>query len=282
MISVVIPACNEEAVIRRCLTALLDGLPDDGSEIVVACNGCTDRTVEIASSFGYPVTVVQTPVASKAEALNLGDRVASYFPRAYVDADIELAGRDLVRVAEVLGEPDGPMVAAPALKVDERALSPAARAYYRIWTRLPWVTDDLVGSGVYMLSEAGRARFDRFPPIIADDLFAYSLFAHTERRSVRAAEFVVRPPRTTRDLVHVQVRRRAGNREYTQHFPGGPKRSHHTGRMLAAMARSPRNWPDMAVYLAVTCEGRLRGWWKVRFGDLTAWERETGSRYTAT
>lgn len=277
MLSVVVPAYNEEAVIGRCLAALLDGLPED-SEVLVVCNGCTDGTAEAASSFGPRVRMLETPFASKSAALNLGDRTASGFPRAYVDADVEVKGGDLAVVAAVLAAPDAPLAAAPALKLDLAGLSPAAKAYYRVWRRLPWITDRLVGSGVYMLSEAGRARFDEFPPIIADDLFVHRLFRWGERRSVAGTQFVVRPPRNTRDLVHVQVRRRAGNREYTQHFPDSRARTGETRRALLGMARYPGNWLDLAVYGGVTLEGRLRGWWKVRFGDLTSWERETGSR----
>lgn len=42
--------------------------------------------------------------------------------------------------------------------------------------RLPTVEDALIGSGVYAMTGAGRARFDRFPEVIADDLFARNLF----------------------------------------------------------------------------------------------------------
>ena len=50
MPSVIIPADNEEAVIARGLDALLDGLDGDW-EVVVVGNGCTDRTIEVASRF---------------------------------------------------------------------------------------------------------------------------------------------------------------------------------------------------------------------------------------
>ena len=48
MVSFVIPAHNEEAVIGRCLTALLAGARRDELDIIVVCNGCTDRTAEVA------------------------------------------------------------------------------------------------------------------------------------------------------------------------------------------------------------------------------------------
>ena len=71
--SVVIPAHNEEAVLARCLDALLEGTRPGQIEIVVAVNGSRDRTREIAESYGPPVIVVEVEQASKHIALNAGD-----------------------------------------------------------------------------------------------------------------------------------------------------------------------------------------------------------------
>ena len=56
MISVVIPAYNEERGIEACLTALLEDAKPGELEVIVACSGCTDRTAEIARGFGAPVS----------------------------------------------------------------------------------------------------------------------------------------------------------------------------------------------------------------------------------
>jgi glycosyltransferase involved in cell wall biosynthesis len=48
-VSIVIPVYNEEGILREAITDLLAGLPDDLTfEIVIAENGSSDRTVEIA------------------------------------------------------------------------------------------------------------------------------------------------------------------------------------------------------------------------------------------
>ena len=89
-ISVVIAAHNEEAVLGRCLDALLRTARTGELEIAVVCNGCTDGTAEVARGYGEDICVLETPEASKTAALNLGDPAVSGFPRFYVDADVLL------------------------------------------------------------------------------------------------------------------------------------------------------------------------------------------------
>ncbi len=282
-LSVVIPAHNEERVIARGITALLDGLPA-GAEVVVVCNGCDDRTAAIARSFGAPVAVVDIPVASKSAALNAGDEAVTSFPRFYVDADVVVTGAALATVAAELERPGGPLAAAPRLAVDLAGCSWAIRAYYRIWTQTPYVTDGLVGSGVYGLSAAGRARFDAFPPIIADDLFVHRQFAPDERASVPEVSFTIHPPRQLRHLARVQTRRRAGIAEHAR-LGAASASAAPPGRnqwpALVAMARRPGQLPALAVYLWVVLSGRASGGWKARFGNLSVWEREDSSRVVA-
>ena len=110
-ISVVIAAHNEEDVLGRCLDALLQAARPDELEIVVVCNGCTDRTADVARAYGDGVRVIETPQASKTAALNLGDARVSGFPRFYVDADVTLPLASVRRIAARLAEGDASRVA---------------------------------------------------------------------------------------------------------------------------------------------------------------------------
>jgi glycosyltransferase involved in cell wall biosynthesis len=278
--SVIIPAHNEEAVIGRCLRALTDGIGPGDVEIIVVCNGCTDRTAEVAAATPG-IEVIDTPVASKSAALNLGDERASSFPRVYLDADVELPGQDFRALMAALEEPEGPLAAGASMRVELEGRPWSIRAYYRVWTALPYVSSDMIGSGVFALSEAGRARFGTFPSIIADDLFVYRLFQPGERRRVEGATFTVHPPATLGDLLKVQARRRAGIIEHGQMFGSASQSGGSVGQALLPLARDPQWWPSLAVYLGVAVVGRMRGQWKARFGDLKVWEREDSSRNRA-
>src|SRR3954447_11715299 len=136
MLSVIIPAHNEEAVIGRCLRTLTSRSPADDLDIIVVANGCTDATVEIVAQHPQ-VRLVEISVASKHAALNAGDAAARHFPRAFVDADIEVGPGALLAVAQALAD-TGALVGAPAMRIDFGGCSWVVRAYYRVSLQLAW------------------------------------------------------------------------------------------------------------------------------------------------
>src|SRR5690349_2834192 len=89
MTAVVIAAHNEEAVLGRCLDALLASACGDSLDITVVANGCTDNTAAVAAQ-RPGVRVIERQQPGKAAALNAGDAVAVGYPRIYLDADVVL------------------------------------------------------------------------------------------------------------------------------------------------------------------------------------------------
>jgi cellulose synthase/poly-beta-1,6-N-acetylglucosamine synthase-like glycosyltransferase len=72
MVSLIVPAKNEERVIGNCIDSLLKlNYPKNRMEIIVSMDGSTDRTYEICKSYGKKIRLVRsTPKHCKAEALN--------------------------------------------------------------------------------------------------------------------------------------------------------------------------------------------------------------------
>jgi glycosyltransferase involved in cell wall biosynthesis len=279
-VSVVIPAHNEQAVIGRCLRALLTGAPPGALDVVVVCNGCTDGTAEIARAAG--VQVAETPRPSKAEALNLGDTAVTSFPRFYVDADVVVRGDVLLRVADLL-RTDSAMAAAPRLAVDLTGVSWPVRSFYRLWMRQPFVGDSHVGSGVVGLNQAGRERFDRFPEIIADDLFLYTLFSASERRAARPGlEFTIFPARTVRAHLHRLVRVYAGNLQLSRTATKPDTAANGRGGWVRVVQQEPRRAVDIPCYVGMVAVAQLLAHRKLRRGDVRTWERDNTSRTTST
>jgi len=277
--SVVIPARNEEAVIGRCLDALLEGAVPRELEVIVVCNGCLDRTSAVVRAFDPMVKVVELPVASKAAALNAGDDVAQAFPRFYVDADVELTPESLRAVAQALTS-GNVACAAPSPHFALADRSWFIRQFYDIWQRLPYLNSNVIGSGVYALSAEGRTRFDRFPALTADDQFVMQLFPSEQRRSFGQYRFTVHPPTTLTGLLHMRTRAYRGNIELAASGLAANAPPSGAGRALLTLARQPRLLPGMATYVGVNVLARVHAsWaWKVR---RSSWERDESARAVA-
>ena len=192
MTSIIIPAHNEERTIQRGITPLIHGLEVNKYEIIVVCNGCTDKTENIVRDLSDKIKIVSTEIPSKIHALNLGDRNAKGFPRIYLDADILIAENDLDKVISIL-EKDSILAAAPMIKYDLSESSLFVRLYYRVWLKSAYFSTNVIGSGFYGLSRSGRERFKEFPNITADDEFVRLLFSEKERMVAENASFTVLP-----------------------------------------------------------------------------------------
>ncbi|MEM9347224.1 MAG: glycosyltransferase family A protein [Planctomycetota bacterium] len=281
MISIVIPAYNEADVIERCLETLTARPVQGGIEIIVACNGCKDKTAELARRFGEPIKVVETQTASKIAALNLGDSNATGFPRIYLDADVVVDLDTIEAVAAVL-QTDDALAAAPKMKVDFSRSSWPVRAFYRVWLEQPYHRQGLIGGGFYAVSQAGRARFGTFPEIIADDEYVRRHFSAADRINPEGLTFTIHAPHRFSDLIKVKTRSRLGRLELNRKFPqlqASPREE--SGAKRFDIKRKPGLWPAAFVYLLVNGLTRWRARKQLNRLDGYQWERDESSRAQA-
>jgi hypothetical protein len=253
--SVVVPAHNEASSIGRCLHALLADADPGEFEVLVVANGCTDDTTAVArqaaSDLDAPVQVLETPVASKTEALRLGDRVAKAYPRLYLDADVICPTRTARAVVQALAG-EGVELAVPQRHLDLTSAGWIARRYYRAWESMPRVERVLVGRGLYAFSEAGRGRFGEFPDVVADDFWAVQQVPEPATR-VAAAQVTIRPPGSLPDLLRVRSRVYAANETV-----GGASKPESTTKDVRRLLGQPEHWVDLGVFVAITLLARRR------------------------
>ena len=251
MPSVVIAAYNEEGVIRACLEALR--VETSGLEVVVVPNGCSDRTADVARSV-RGVQVVEEGRPGKTRALNIGDGVATRFPRAYLDADVVITADHLERLMAVVRGPV--LAAAPRRELSARGCRLGVKSYAAVHRHLPVMASSLFGRGLVVVSEAGRGRFTAFPDVVADDLFLDGLFAADEKRVVDEVTVVVQLPVRTGDLLHRLVRVRRGNRMLLTSGDGralrAPTKASRQWAWLGVVLRRPWLAPAGAVYCVLT------------------------------
>lgn len=282
--SVIIPAHNEASVIGRCLTALLDGAPSGNPpEIIVAANGCTDATVAIARDIVPFATVLDLPPGSKVIAMNTANRMARHAPRFFLDADIQCSYASLAATADALRQP-GVMAASPALRMDLSRCDDWVRSYYRVWLTQPYVTDRLVGSGLFGLSEQGLAAIGEIPPTFADDTWVRTRFSHDQRRNVSKDEggnpvfFTVSPPRSRADLIRIEARRRIGSEQVATLYPSPHNTRINRPSDLGDALRAGASRIDVARYLVTKATALARYRWNRWRGRTPVWVRDLGAR----
>jgi glycosyltransferase involved in cell wall biosynthesis len=287
VITVIVPAHNERAVIARLLGRLTDrdaATADQGApavQILVVCNGCSDDTAEIARGF-HGVVVLETPMPSKAAALRLGDAYADGFPRLYVDADVELGRLDVLALAVALETP-GVLAAAPGRRMPRDGVSTAVRWYYDVWEALPAVRQGLFGRGVIAVSLEGFQRIRALPELMSDDLAMSSAFAPDERRVVAHATVVVHPPRTWGDLLRRRIRAATGTRQAYDDSGTQPPDlvtdSRTTRSDLIAVVRArPSLLLRLPVFVLAAVIARRRAAHAIAAGDYATWLRDESSR----
>lgn len=193
MISVIIPAHNEEGYIGTCLTLLLASRLPSGQtmQVVVVANGCRDATVAEAQALmpayaekGLRLDVLDIARGGKVNALNMAEDTIAYDRRVYIDADIHVTPDLIGQLAGALDRP-APAYAGGRPQI-RRAKSFVSERYARFWEKLPFMASGVPGCGVYGVNAAGRARWQSFPDVIADDSFVRYNFAPDEMHGVPA------------------------------------------------------------------------------------------------
>jgi glycosyltransferase involved in cell wall biosynthesis len=270
VLSVIIPASNEEGYIGACLGALFASTPvPGGAEAIVVANGCRDRTAdaarateEAARRAGWSLTVIDRAEGGKPGALNAGDAVARGTMRAYLDADVVVSAPLMAELVAALAG-DGARYASGTARIP-RPASAVTRAYARFWQRLPFARSTAPGYGLFAVNAAGRARWGAFPEIISDDTYVRLQFAPGER--------VQCPARYDWPMIEgfgalVRVRRRqdAGVAEIAALYPGlmareGKARLGLAG-LLALALREPVGFASYAAVSLAVRLGRGQGGW---------------------
>lgn len=253
-ISVIIPAHNEEAVIRRTLATLLDNSRPHEFEVIVVCNGCSDRTAEVAGSGFADVVVLELDEASKTAAINAGLRRARGNVILLLDADIELQTTSARDLAQAVLSP-GIEVAIGHMDVDTRGASLMVRSFYRVWMEHPYLRKGKFAAAI-ALSRNGVERIGTMPEVIADDTYLRRLFPADRVSVVESVHFYVRAPRTLEALVRVRSRSYRGTRQLSS-FPSTTQRHPHEALgLLRRILLKPQLWPSVPVYCAITLTSR--------------------------
>lgn len=274
MLSVILPASNEQDWIGPCLDALLASDPPGVSaEVIVVANACRDDTVAQAraraaqaAAAGWRLQVLDLPTPGKLNAINRAeDLLAPGNLRVWLDADVLVSPPLMAQIVAALQAAPGPAYASGTPQVAP-ARSAVTRAYARFWQRLPFARSAAPGFGLYAVNAPGRARWGAFPAIIADDTFVRLHFTPAERIALPAT-YSWPMVEGARRLIRVRRRQDAGVTEIAARFPVLLGNDDKPGLTLPALARLALRDPlGFATYAAISLAVRLGG-------DQQGWTR---------
>lgn len=186
-VTVIIAAHNEEANIGARIENILQGdYPREKQQIVVACDGCTDRTAEIARGFEN-VVVLELPKRGKASALNEAVATAQGDVLAFTDARQRFAPDALILLVNRVSCPNVGAVGGELILIDH-AGAPQAMGAYWAYEKLLRRLEAMVASPLQCSGAIYAIRRGHFVPmpegLVLDDMWVP---LHVVRKGYRIA-----------------------------------------------------------------------------------------------
>lgn len=222
--SILIPAHDEAERLPLCLDALLASRPvDDGVEVIVIANGCTDDTAAVARSYeeaallrGWDMIVLELNDCGKLGALAAGEAAASGGVLIYLDADVRVSPALVTQLADMLSTAEPRYASGVPVMTSKGPF--LVRAYARFWQTTLLLSKGVPGFGLFAMNRAGRRRWHVWPDVISDDIFARLNFAPRERMAV-SAHYGWPVVDGFAGLVRMRRRQEAGLAEIATRFP---------------------------------------------------------------
>ena len=274
MATIIIPAHNEATVIERCIDSVIG--QDQADTIIVACNGCTDNTVELVRNKYPTIICLDIEKASKTNALNVAEEHITSYPIFYLDADTQLGQGDVAKISAHF-ENNTTLLAAPTPNINTDNSSWLVKQYYKVWLKLPYISDGVIGTCSFIMNKEGRARFDSFPDIINDDGYVRCCFESTERQNIANTTIHIQAPKDLYSLIKIKSRARLGNMQLNHlKLCHKPKEANYRSSLSEKLFS--KQFIATSVYIAIALLIRMRAKSQLNNIDSYTWEKDLSSR----
>ena len=210
---------NGESVLEQTLKHLTKQSHLDGVAILAICNGCNDRSADVArkaanlfEEISVSYGVLDLPKVGRNGALNVARRLCKG-ALLVIDQDVILSCRALSAISDAFLNGYCFATLRPSVV---RSRSFLVNAYYRFWLSLRYVRHSPATMGFYAISRQGLQRLPRFPAIHSDDKFARLHFKPHERIRIESEWYQVTPQQNLVSLLRDRMRYNRANRELAQ------------------------------------------------------------------
>ncbi|MDO8183800.1 MAG: glycosyltransferase family A protein [bacterium] len=163
IISLIIPAYNEEKYLGACLESALKNGADNFEEIIVVDNASTDNTTQIAQNY-LGVKVVKEEKKGLTKARERGFKEARGEILAYIDADTKMPpGWINLAVKEFAVNPNLAALSGPYVYYDSSSRQKLlVRLYWYAALPLYWLTGYMIVGGNFLIRKSVLAQMGGF------------------------------------------------------------------------------------------------------------------------
>jgi len=280
MLSIIIPAYNEERLINITLKYLLKDNNLKDCEIIIVCNGCVDNTFTVVSKYvesqfnlsitrNIIFTVLDTPIRSKTNALNIGINSAKSGNIIFIDADIHITGTDVNTLISNLSD-ENPLSVSPKIQFDFNESSFFVRVFYKVSSQ-SFYNQYYRLSNVIALSAEGRKRLGVLPEVIADDEYIRRQFLVEEYKIIKNIHFEFKCPKNLKNLLQVLTRVERGNLQLNS--------LGYYDKNKAKISGFPKRvWLFFPAFILIKVIAKIRAQWQFKKGMVKQWERDESNR----
>ncbi|UAL45120.1 glycosyltransferase family 2 protein [Shewanella inventionis] len=284
LISIIIPAYNEEALIADTLLNYCGLGKGVDIELLVICNGCVDKTYElsknICSRLKIKNKVYDLPVGSKTAAINKGVEVSNGDYLLIQDADVVLTCEDIKNlVSEIDSQSVLTYASVKPLFVFDVKTSLLVKLYYGFLSKTPAFKKGMVSAGIYLVKRDCLKGIFPLPQVIADDGYIKASFGTEKLVLLSKVRTKVRVPKKFFDLIKIKTRSNFGNFQLKKEFNISPSGGDNSKLNILKIAYKERVVLSLFVYIFVVIISKFRA--KIQLivnKNKIGWERDESSR----
>lgn len=274
MLTIIVPAYNEEKCIGRTLSELMIFSSSD-VEVIVLPNGCTDNTAGFVRAKFPSFKVVELQTGSKILAINKGLEIAQFEHVLVQDADVIINAESVRNILRFI-ETEHYLFASPNTKLIQDG-SFLTNMYYCFLKLTPAYRSGMVNSGVYLLSPKARNILGKFPQVIADDGYVKGTLGSTNLTTIPSCYSVVMSPKTIWSLIKIKTRSKLGNLELKKKFIS-PTTGANSFHSLFVIAIKEKALLQFLVYATVVLITTFRAKLQIKKLKTIKWERDESTR----
>ncbi|MEZ8186311.1 glycosyltransferase [Shewanella sp. 5S214] len=272
MISVLIPAYNEEKTISKLLKEY-EGL-ENLYEVIVITNGCSDNTMTEAKKFKF-VKIINLSIGSKVIAINEGIKLISGDRVMIQDADVIIKHESLVNLSNDKNSKEYDFFTLEPKFIGGSFL---VRKFYKFMMLTPVFKKGMVSAGVYIISNKVIDKVFPLPNVISDDGFVKSSLGENNLFKIKNSFSNVLIPNDLYSLVKIKTRSRMGNLQLKHIFGFSPSVKGNEQKKLFLLAVNNKEFFSYFIYVLVTIVCRARAFIFIKLSKDDIWERDDSNR----